>query len=270
MRTKYMYMIIIATSALVGMIGPAVIEPVSATAGSQPIPIAHRGAWSAKVDENTIQSLNAAHKLKAWSEHDVFITADNKFAVVHNKELRHTTDCTGLVTDKTLAEVQQCRTQPNNQAVPSLEQLLAALAKNKGQRVNLELKGSQWVAGEQAVTNIQALDALLASYKLRGRVYISPDAQKDKLLEKFTAYAPNVKLCWKPAAADGPINVAEAQKRSVDAIMMNAKDVTAGKVKNMRKAGLQVWARLTNSKPVWNTLKKQGVQAILTDKAGYL
>ena len=96
-----------AFAVVAGLIGAS---PAIAADGP-PKAIAHRGEH-ANHDENTVSALEAAHRLGAWSEHDVFVTKDDAFVVIHNLEVGPTTDCEGTVTELTLAELRQCRTTP--------------------------------------------------------------------------------------------------------------------------------------------------------------
>ncbi|OGT30327.1 MAG: hypothetical protein A3E87_01170 [Gammaproteobacteria bacterium RIFCSPHIGHO2_12_FULL_35_23] len=69
--------------------------------------IAHRGA-SAYAPENTLSAMHKAKQIGAeWVEFDVQLTADFEAVVFHDDEIDRTTNGSGPVIDKTLAELRQ-------------------------------------------------------------------------------------------------------------------------------------------------------------------
>lgn len=68
---------------------------------------AHRG-WSAEYPENTMEAFIAAEKLGVDQiETDVRISKDGELVLIHDSTLDRTTNGTGLVCDKTLAELKE-------------------------------------------------------------------------------------------------------------------------------------------------------------------
>ena len=66
---------------------------------------AHRG-WPAKYPENTMESFRAAEDIGVDQlELDVRITKDNELVIIHDATVDRTTNGTGLVREKTLAEL---------------------------------------------------------------------------------------------------------------------------------------------------------------------
>ena len=66
---------------------------------------AHRG-WSEKYPENTLEALKAAIDLGVDQiEFDVRVTRDNELVVIHDATVDRTTNGTGLVCEKLLAEI---------------------------------------------------------------------------------------------------------------------------------------------------------------------
>ena len=66
---------------------------------------AHRG-WSAKYPENTMAAYKAAAELGVDQiETDIRITADGELVLIHDATVDRTTNGTGLVREKTLAEL---------------------------------------------------------------------------------------------------------------------------------------------------------------------
>lgn len=66
---------------------------------------AHRG-WPAKYPENTMESFKAAEAIGVDQlELDVRVTKDNELVIIHDATVDRTTNDTGLVCEKTLAEL---------------------------------------------------------------------------------------------------------------------------------------------------------------------
>src|SRR6185436_18987798 len=87
----------------------AVLAVTSSTAAARPVlDIAHRGA-SGHAPEHTFAAYDRAVKMDAdYIEQDLQMTADGVLVVLHDETLDRTTDCTGPVKSKTLAEIKQC------------------------------------------------------------------------------------------------------------------------------------------------------------------
>ena len=68
---------------------------------------AHRG-WSAKYPENTMEAFRAAAELGVDQiETDLRVTKDGELVLIHDETVDRTTDGTGLVREKTLAELKR-------------------------------------------------------------------------------------------------------------------------------------------------------------------
>lgn len=107
---------------------------------------AHRG-WPDKYPENTMESFRAAEALGVDQlEFDVHVTKDNELVIIHDPAVDRTTDGTGLVCEKTLAELKQldagsfkgpefagCR-------IPTLIEFMEFVKDNKTITLDVELK----------------------------------------------------------------------------------------------------------------------------------
>ena len=98
--------------------------------------VAHRGG-SAYAPENTMAAFRNAIKMKAdYFELDVHMSRDGHLVVIHDDELERTTDGTGQVKDKTLAQLKKLDAgswfspEFKGERVPTLEEALD-LAKGK-------------------------------------------------------------------------------------------------------------------------------------------
>lgn len=117
---------------------------VSESSFSQPtrsFVVAHRGASAAEA-ENTLVAFERAIQAGADSvEFDVRLTADDRAVVLHDPDLRRTTDAAGLVHELTLAEVKKARIRTGGGDVVEVPTLDEALAYCSGRvAVNVELK----------------------------------------------------------------------------------------------------------------------------------
>ena len=99
--------------------------------------IGHRGA-KAYEPENTIRSFRRALEMKVNAiEFDVRKTKDKHLVVIHDADIRRTTNGDGLVADLTLEEIKQFTTE-KGEKIPTFEEALDFLD-NKA-RILIELK----------------------------------------------------------------------------------------------------------------------------------
>lgn len=103
--------------------------------------IGHRGARDLG-PENTVEGIRDAFAAGADAvEFDVNFTADGRIVLMHDWALERTTNCIGVVTRKTYAQVEQCRTT-NGATIPSLTTALAEVAAHSG-RAYVHIKRAQ-------------------------------------------------------------------------------------------------------------------------------
>lgn len=89
---------------------------------------AHRGG-ALEAPENTLAAIRSSVQRGAdIVEFDVRSTSDHQLVLLHDRTLDRTTDCTGEVFTKTLAEVRACRTEGSGQPVPTFEEVATYLA----------------------------------------------------------------------------------------------------------------------------------------------
>jgi len=148
--------------AVTAIAAPAVALSASALADASPYVQAHRGGPLKTVagelrpafPENSLPAFRHAAKLGFVLEMDTRVTADGRVVIMHDASLKRTTDCTGLVSERTLAEIRsECeidilgtdeisrhlgRHDDRRTKVPTLPQALA-VAKKAGVGVNLEV-----------------------------------------------------------------------------------------------------------------------------------
>ena len=228
--------------------------------------LAHRGAHSGTVDENTIESIERAAQLGAWTENDVFLTKDGKFVVIHNQGIGHTTNCVGDVKNWLLADIkQQCHTTPNGMEIPTAPEAFATLAGNPGQLMNLEVKGPGWFANGNA--KLAELYQAAASAGVGGRVFFSNDATYE-ILTGLRDSAPDAKTAWKPDPDEPDFSTAHASQLSVNAVMAWGSQWTSQKVTAFKNAGFRPWGKRSDNQSVWRHNWTIGLKAQLTNFPG--
>lgn len=128
-----------SVSAIAGI---AAVIMTSAPAFSQQQEIrvfSHRGG-RLEHDENTLSAFKASYDAGYRGfETDFRMTSDGHLVVTHDSSLERTTDGTGLIEEKTLAEVRQLNTKQGNKML-TLDELMTWLRDKKGLYVEFEMK----------------------------------------------------------------------------------------------------------------------------------
>jgi glycerophosphoryl diester phosphodiesterase len=251
-------------AAVLGLLGGPGAQAVGACGSTA---LAHRGAWTSKVDENTIESIERAHRLGAYTENDVFLSSDGGFVIIHNQSLRHTTNCTGDVNDTLLADIRRlCHTTPNGMQIPTANEAFNTLAGNPGQLMNLEVKGPGWFQNDNAKL-VQLRNAAAAAGAL-DRVFFSNDTTY-RTLTALRDSAPDAKTAWKPDPGEPDFTPAHAGELSANAVMAWANQWSSeDKVDGFKQAGLRVWAKRSDNQTVWKRNWQLGLKAQLTNLPG--
>jgi len=251
------------TAGVVGLLGGPGAQ-AAGTCGSEAL--AHRGGHTAKVDENTLESIEQAYEVGAWTENDVFLTKDGQFAIIHNQGIGATTNCKGDVKTWLMADIKaQCRTEPNSQQVPTAQEAFATLAGNPGQVMNLEVKGAGWFANKNAKL-VQLYNAA-NSAGVGDRVYFSNDSTY-QILTGLRDSAPGAKTAWKPDPDEPNFTTTYANELGADAVMAWGKQWTSQSVAQFKSAGFQVWGKRSDAQSVWQRNWKIGLKAQLTNLPG--
>lgn len=118
--------------------------------------VAHTGYSANGEPENTIPAYIAAGEAGFWAiESDVQKTSDGYFVMMHDTTLDRTTNGTGLISDKTLAEIRELHIKDHDDLqVPTLEEYLA-ICKMYGCTPVIEIKST--VAVEDFPNLIEAV-----------------------------------------------------------------------------------------------------------------
>ena len=160
---------------LLGLLGALFLmaAPAADAAAPSPVIYAHRGG-AAHAPENTMAAFRRTHALfggrGVWLELDTQATGDGQLVVIHDDSLDRTTDCTGDVVTKTLAEIAPCNAAahfpggwPAAVSVPTLREVFVE-GRDAGWRLMVEIKDipleANFDAGGRKVAD--ALVALVA------------------------------------------------------------------------------------------------------------
>ncbi len=113
---------------------------VAAVAQTQQVRVfSHRGG-RLEHDENTVEAFKASHKAGYTGyETDIRITKDGELIVTHDSKLDRTTNGTGAVEEKTLAELRRLDTKKGNKMM-TLDELMDFLKDKPGLYVEFEMK----------------------------------------------------------------------------------------------------------------------------------
>lgn len=214
-------------------------------------PLAHRGVHNLHIDENTTDAAAAASKHGAWLDTDVRVTSDGVGFVMHDRNVRRTTDGRGRVEDNTSDWVRGLLTQPNLQPVPTWSEFLAAAGQTP---VIAELKADvdKW-------SDAEILAVADASYGYD--VYLGGTP---KMLNRINTVAPDVATYWRPDL-DDLVSQREAEKRSIEMILAFNHSWTPSKVWRIKQAGYVVGARKEPA-GAWHGSLRRGIRLITTDQ----
>lgn len=224
---------------------------------------AHRGA-SVDAPENTLAAFRAAVEQDADGvELDVQLTADGHVVVCHDETLDRTTDGTGPLKDRTLAELQALDAGAGER-VPTLAQVLELLAPTRLE-INVELKNSvEPYPGLQAATLAVVRHAGMAD-----RVWYSSFAHET--LPPLRALEPTARLgllvsrarSGKVAAAATAMGAAAVHPRG-DRLLI------PGWAAAVRRAGLALHVWTVDSPLLARRAAALGVDAVITNRPGEL
>ncbi len=220
---------------------------------------AHRGA-SIKYPENTMLAFQGAKKLGAsWVELDVQQTKDLKLIVLHDTNLKRTTGVNKNTWDVTYDEVQNLdagsflNPKYKDARIPLLEEVIR-YAKENRIKLNIELKptGKEKHFEEDVVSLIQ-------KYHFEKNCVIT--SQVYEVLEKVKKASKNVETVYVMSLAYGKITELDA----ADHFSIEASSVTRTLVRQVHKAGKELYVWTVNTKENIQKMIDLNVDNIITD-----
>lgn len=147
--------------------------------------IAHRGAWkNTKLPQNSLASLNAAIEMKLFaSECDIWMTADSVLVVNHDPHFYE------LPIETSTYQELLTKKHPNGEVIPTLDQFLAVINKQKKTRLVLDIKPSK-INKERSVVLAQKCYQMVVDKKATAIIdYIFFDYDAALAVEKLNPKA---------------------------------------------------------------------------------
>jgi glycerophosphoryl diester phosphodiesterase len=188
----------------------------------------HRGAADL-APENTLAGFRLALALGCHAvELDVQLTKEGRLAVIHDARLERATNGTGLVSDRTLAEL-KLLDAGKGERIPSLEEVIDLL-RGSGMRLQIELKGE---ATEREAPRVVAKAGVTAQVRFTSAVHARVLEAKRSLPEVETG------LLNGRAPAD-PLGLLESFK--ADCLHVNHDAIDQRLVKLVHGAGKKIIA----------------------------
>ena len=233
--------------------------------------VGHRG-WSAVYPENTLISAKMAAKAGAdGSECDVYGTRDGAVVLLHDKKLDRTTNGTGEVTAKTLAELRKLDAGSwkspkfTGEPLPTLEEDLKVL-KGTGciPVIEIKMKG----ISEKVVKAVRKAGMI-------GEVAVI--AFDGEVVREIRTLEPSIPCAWlsskKPAgtpAQRADWIARQARSFKTDMVDLNYNMLSREVVAELHKRGIKVWCWTVNDPVIVEALMRWGIDSITTDHVDVL
>jgi glycerophosphoryl diester phosphodiesterase len=216
--------------------------------------VGHRGA-RAYEPENTLRSFNKAIELGVDAiELDVRKTKDNEIIVMHDADVKRTTNGEGLVRDLTLEEIKNL-TSEKNEKIPTLEEALDSL--NRKVKVFIELK--------ETGTEEQVVFLIKKKAMKKSAVIVS---FLEDALKKVKELDPEIETGLIYAKHKNPLKAALELKAQW--LLAFYKFTHSANVQKAHENGLKVIVWTVNTPEDVALMVKKGVDGIASDKPDIL
>lgn len=213
------------------------------------VTIGHRGLMGVE-PENTLRSFVRAERAGMDAvELDLHLSKDGALVVMHDAEVDRTTDGTGRIADKTLAELRELDAG-QGERVPLFEEVLDAV----GSPVQAEIKD---------VAAARALAEVITRRGLAGRVEVS--SFHDEAVAETGRLLPGVPTVL-IASRWGPDVVERARVAGAATLALNIRRLTLETVEQARGAGLRVIAWVVNTPEQLALVRAFGLDGATTDR----
>ncbi|MFJ9625067.1 glycerophosphodiester phosphodiesterase [Streptomyces sp. NPDC101181] len=259
---------------------PAADRTEAATQRANPVVVAHRGA-SGYAPENTLAAVDAADALGIdWVENDVQRTRDGVLVVLHDTDLKRTTDVEQVFPDRapwavkdfTAAELAKLDAgswfgaQFTGVRVPTLTQFLHRLERNR-QKLLLEIKSPATYPGiERDIVRVLRKEGWLDRSHVRNRLVIQSFGADS--VKKVHALRPDVTTGFlgNPAVADLPAYAAFTDQINPSYTTLSADYVAAvQRLKGAHGKRLRVNTWTVNDAEKAANAQALGVDGIITN-----
>lgn len=248
--------------------------------------IGHRGA-SAYEPENTIPAFELAEDLNAdYVELDVHLTKDGELIVMHDDDVKRTTEAAGKIKDFTLAELKQLTADEKKgekiavsgrdeeaYEIPTLREVVEQMKGDLG--FVIELKDTEQYPGIE-----EELVRLMKEQELIGidaegypkAVILSFDKKALKQVHKIDPQIPLIQLISFDEGEEAALTKKELKDilSYASGINVSYEALTPPFVNTMHDEGLAVYAYTVNDAEAALRLKAMGVNGIATDEPDIL
>ncbi|MFF9896957.1 glycerophosphodiester phosphodiesterase [Streptomyces longispororuber] len=210
--------------------------------------IGHRGVMGVE-PENTLRSFVAAQAAGLdVIELDLHLSKDGALVVMHDADVGRTTDGTGLIAEKTLAELRELDAG-KGERVPVFEEVLDAV------RAPLQ-------AEIKDVAAARALADVLRARDLVGRVEVL--SFHDEAIAEIARLVPGVRTAL-VASRYGPEVVRRATAVGATTLVLNIRRLTLETVEHARAAGLRIIGWVVNTQDDLRLVRALQLDGATTD-----
>jgi glycerophosphoryl diester phosphodiesterase len=215
--------------------------------------LGHRGAATAGLAENTLQSLRYAAPWSDVLEFDLRMTSDHQLVLMHDVTLDRTTNCSGPVSSWSLAALQQmCRV--GDQPIPTFDEAVRYAA-SVGKPIAPELKPASMDRSD-----LQQFLATLAAHDMTARSWVQ--SYYGSRLEALRQLAPGLRTVLVSAGAPP---VASVRAVHPDAVAASLAALTLPAVSAYHRAGVRVWGWTARDVAALETAHALDCDSVVTD-----
>ena len=230
---------------------------------------AHRGMPEA-YPENTFQGYQAAIDLGVdWIELDIFTTADGQIVVSHDTTTGRFADRNLVIAESTYAELSTLdvaysfrqehgltETEVPPARMPLLSEILDMVMKQDGTRASLQPKDGSTAAAVQMIQEMGAQQWV---------GFNDGNLAKMSLVKELD---PSIHVFWDlPAKGDLASEIATAQDRGFDSLVVNQARVSPELIATIEDAGFESGAWTVNDTAVMQQFINWGIDRLYTDSA---
>lgn len=237
--------------------------------------VGHRGS-SYEAPENTLASVNLSWKEKAdGTEIDVYLSKDGKIVVIHDKSTKRTTGVEKIVAESTLEELRALdagswkNARYRGEKIPTLEEVLKTIPANK--QLFIEVK-----CGPEIIPELQRV-LKAGKRKDSETVIISFNADViagcEKVMPQLVSYwVVGLYARGGRTTPSAEALIDKAREIKADGLDLSANEavLTADFAKKILEAKLLLGVWTVNDVELARKMIKVGVQAITTDRPGWL
>lgn len=222
---------------------------------SGPLTIGHRGAMGHET-ENTLASIQKAIDMEVdMVEIDVFKIKSGEIVVFHDNTVDRLTNGKGGIEGYTLTELKKLKLEGGH-SIPTLEEVLQLMDAKVD--LNIELKGANTAADVNTIVHSyigkgkwQLSDFIISSFKW----------EELESMRKIDAQIPIAILIDKDPLKAIPI----AKELKAEAINPNFKALNPQNTLAIKEAGFKIYPWTVNEPEEINTMKRFGVDGIITN-----